>query len=137
MNTFRCCPQLHVFAFFFFLTAWTVALLSRVPHESARQVLGSDWTVWVFGKTLHVGAYAFLALLGGTAAAFGKKWLWVLPGLVVHGGLTEFLQQFVGRGSRVEDVGLDSIGVALGGLAAWGLRALSRPDRAAEPSTPE
>jgi len=133
MGLCRRWPTLHVFLFFGFLTAWTVALLSRVPHESAREVLGSDYGVWLFGKTLHVTAYAFLALLGATAVAFGRKWVWVLPGLVIHGGLTEFFQQFVGRGSRLEDVGLDSIGVAIGGLIAWRLRRLS-PEA---PSSPE
>jgi VanZ family protein len=118
------------------LTVWTVALLTKVPHESAKQVLGSDWGVFVFGKTLHVCAYAGLAVLGGTAAAFGRKWVWVLPALVLHGGLTEFFQQFVGgRTGRIEDVGLDSIGISLGGLIAWGLRSISPPD-SAEPSNP-
>jgi VanZ family protein len=137
MSIFRCCPTAHVFIFFFALTAWTVALLSPVPHDSARQVFGSDYGVWLFAKTLHVTTYAVLTILGGTAVAFGRKWVWVLPGLVVHGGLTEFFQQFVGRGARIEDVGLDSIGVAIGGLAAWGLRSLNPTARPAEPSTPE
>jgi VanZ family protein len=118
---------LHVFVFFAILAAWTVALLSPVPHDSAKSVLGSDYGVWLFGKSLHVATYAFLAALGATAVAFGRRWWWVLPGLVIHGGLTEFFQKFVGRGARIEDVGLDSIGVAVGGLIAWGVRSFSRP----------
>jgi VanZ family protein len=137
VSIFRRYPTFHVFVFFFALAAWTVALLAPVPHDSARQVLGSDLGVWLFAKTLHVTAYAILTIVGATAAAFGRKWLWVLPGLVVHGGLTEFFQQFVGRGARVEDVGLDSIGVAVGGLVAWGLRSLSPIVPEAEPSIPE
>jgi VanZ family protein len=118
------------------LTVWTVALLSRVPHESAKELLGGDWGVFVFAKTLHVCAYAGLTVLGGTVAAFGRKWVWVLPALVIHGGLTEFFQQFVGgRTGRIEDVGLDSIGIALGGLVTWGLRSVSRPGSAV-PSNP-
>jgi VanZ family protein len=127
MSICRRWPALHLFIFFFTLTAWTVALLSPVPHESAKSVLGSDYGVWLFGKSLHVGTYAFLTVLGGTAVAFGRRWWWVLPALVVHGGLTEFFQQFVGRGARIEDVGLDSIGVAIGGLMAGGLRSFIRP----------
>jgi VanZ family protein len=118
--------RLHLFVFFFGLTAWTVALLSPVPHDQAKQVLGSDYGVWLFGKSLHVAAYAGLTLTGAMAVAFGRRWWWVLPGMVVHGALTEFFQRFVGRGARVEDVGLDSIGVAIGGLAAWAWRSVSR-----------
>jgi VanZ family protein len=119
--------RLHLFVFFLALTAWTVALLSPVPHDQAKQVLGSDYGVWLFGKSLHVAAYAGLTFAGATAVAFGRRWWWVVPALVVHGALTEFFQQFVPtRGPRIEDVGLDSIGVAVGGLLAWGLRRLSR-----------
>ena len=135
-----CCrprPALHVGLFAAFLTAWTVALLSPVPHDSARQVLGSEYGIFVFAKTVHVAAYAFLAVLGGTAAAFGRRWWWVLPALVAHGAATEFVQQFVGRGSRIEDVGLDSIGIAIGGLVTWAIRSLGRSPPPATPSNPE
>jgi len=124
MSCCRSWPAIHVGVFAFFLTAWTVALMSPVPHDSARKVLGSEYGIFLFAKTVHVSAYAFLAVLGGTAAAFGKRWWWVLPALVAHGALTEFFQQFVGRGSRVEDVGLDSIGIAIGGLLTWTIRSV-------------
>jgi hypothetical protein len=137
MSCCRAWPTAHVFAFAFALTAWTVALLSPVPHDSARKVLGSEWGVFLFAKTVHVGTYAFLTVLGGTAAAFGRRWWWVLPGLVAHGGLTEYLQGFVGRGSRVEDVGLDSLGIAIGGLVVLAYRAVTRARPPAEPSNPE
>src|SRR6478609_4717635 len=125
MSCCRAWPTAHVFAFAFALTAWTVALLSPVPHDSARKVLGSEWGVFLFAKTLHVG----------TAAAFGRRWWWVLPGLVAHGGLTEYLQGFVGRGSRIEDVGLDSLGIAIGGLITWAVRSIRRPTSPATPSS--
>ena len=137
MSCCRAWPTAHVFVFAFALTAWTVALLSPVPHDSARKVLGSEWGVFLFAKTLHVGTYAVLTVLGGTVAAFGRRWWWVLPGLVAHGGLTEYLQGFVGRGSRYEDVGLDSLGVAIGGLVVLAVRAVNRPRPPAGPSTPE
>ena len=137
MSCCRAWPTAHVFVFAVALTAWTVALLSPVPHDSARKVLGSDWGVFLFGKTLHVGTYAALTVLGGTAAAFGRRWWWVLPGLVAHGGLTEYLQGFVGRGSRIEDVGLDSLGIAIGGLVVLAARAVSRPRPRAGLANPE
>src|SRR3954452_6903504 len=137
MSCCRAWPTAHVFVFAFALTAWTVALLSPVPHDSARKVLGSDWGVFLFAKTVHVGTYAVLTVLGGTAAAFGRRWWWVLPGLVAHGGLTEYLQGFVGRGSRIEDVGLDSLGIAIGGLVVLTFRAVTRPRPPAGLANPE
>jgi hypothetical protein len=123
-ESMACCrtfPAVHTAVFAAFLTAWTIALLSPVPHESAERVLGGPWQVFLFGKGLHVSAYCFLAVLGGTLPLGGWRWTWVLAGLVVHGGLTEFFQQFVGRTARLEDVGLDAIGVTIGGLIvlAW------------------
>jgi VanZ family protein len=135
-----CChtwPAVHVGVFTFFVTAWTVALLSPVPHDSAKEVLGSEYGIFLFAKTVHVAAYAFLTVLGGTAAAFGRRWWWVLPALVAHGAITEYFQQFVGRGSRIEDVGLDSIGIAIGGLITWAIRSLGRSTPPAVTSSPE
>jgi VanZ family protein len=137
MSCCRARPTAHVVLFAVALTAWTVALLSPVPHDSAKKVLGSDWGIFLFGKTLHVGTYAVLTILGGTATAFGRRWWWVLPGLVTHGGLTEYLQGFVGRGSRIEDVGLDSLGIAIGGLVVLAYRAVTRPRPPAGSSSPE
>jgi VanZ like family len=110
---FRAC---HAAVFAAFLIAWTVVLLLPVPTQSAERVLGSPFSVFIFGKALHITAYAFLTVLGGTVALLGRKWVWVLPGLVTHGGLTEILQSFTGRTSRIEDVGLDTIGVAVGAV---------------------
>ncbi|HJZ91455.1 MAG TPA: VanZ family protein [Gemmataceae bacterium] len=111
---------LHLLCFLGFLTAWTVVLLRPVP-EAPKRVL-TDWEAFIVGKSLHVGVYAFLAALGGTLAVLGRRWPWVLSALIVHGALTEYFQQFVGRGASVKDVGLDSIGIALGGLIAWAIR---------------
>jgi VanZ family protein len=132
-SVYRAC---HVAVFAAFLIAWTVVLLLPVPAQSAQRVLGSPFSVFIFGKALHITAYAFLAVLGGTIALFGRKWVWVLPGLVAHGGLTEFLQSFTGRTSRIEDVGLDTIGVAVGALIVLGWRWFRNPTRAGESATP-
>jgi hypothetical protein len=121
-----CCrlyPALHAAVFAAFLTVWTIALLSPVPHRSAERVLGDAFSVFIFGKGLHISAYAFLAVLGGTLPIRGWKGTWVLLGLVAHGAVTEFFQQFVGRTARLEDVGLDAVGVAVGGLLVWAWRA--------------
>lgn len=131
------CRKLGFLHFIFFaaiLTAWTVALLSPVPHESAEKVLGNDFGVFLFGKSLHVFSYAFLTVLGGTIAYFGRRWWWVLPGLVLHGSAIEIIQPHVGRTGRVQDVVLDSIGIAVGWLVILGWRRITRP---AGSSTPE
>jgi VanZ family protein len=107
---------MHLLVFLLFLVAWTCALWSPVPHESARDTLGSDWHVFLFAKGLHVSAYAFLTILGGTIRKFGTRWPWVLPALVAHGALIELIQPYVGRFGSLRDVGLDTLGVAIGGL---------------------
>jgi hypothetical protein len=122
-----CCrilPACHTAVFAAFLTAWTIALLSPVPHQSAEHWLGGPLWVFVFGKGLHISAYAFLTVLGGTLPLPNWKWTWVPAGLIVHGAVTEFFQQFAGRTARLEDVGLDAIGVAVGTLVVWGGRVL-------------
>ncbi|HKA07777.1 MAG TPA: VanZ family protein [Gemmataceae bacterium] len=126
----------HVLVFAAFLIAWTIALLSPVPHQSAERVLGSPLSVFIFGKGLHIAAYAYLTVLGGTVALFGRKWWWIVPGLVAHGCLTEFFQKFVGRTSRLEDVGLDTIGIVLGALVVLGWRRLKRDRSAGETASP-
>jgi|SRR5262245_10826956 len=111
---------LHLLCFLGILTAWTVVLLRPVPEGPKRAL--SEWQAFLVGKALHVSAYAFLSALGGTMVLLGRHWPWVLVLLVVHGGLTEFFQQFVGRGASIKDVGLDSLGIAIGGLIAWAVR---------------
>jgi VanZ family protein len=122
MSCCRILPVVHILVFAAFLTAWTIALLSPVPQKSAERVLGGAFWVLVFGKGLHVGAYAFLAILGGTLG--GRQGRWVLLALVLHGGLTEFFQQFVGRTTALRDAGLDALGVMVGGLVVLGWRAV-------------
>lgn len=133
-----CCrlgPTLHAAGFAIALAGWTIALLSPVPQDSAEKVLGGQFGLFLFAKSVHVGAYAFLAALGATIVLLGRRWWWVLPALVVHGAVTEYIQQFVGRGSKVADVGLDTLGIAIGGLVAWAVRSINRPGSAA-PSSP-
>ena len=128
---------IHTAVFAAFLTAWTIALLSPIPIEEAERTLGGPWEVFLFGKGLHISAYAFLTVLGGTIRWFERRWLWVLPGLVVHGALTEFFQQFTGRSARLEDVGLDSLGIAIGGFVVWAIRRISQTPLVEGPPSPE
>lgn len=132
----RTIDRFHIWLFAAFLIAWTIALLLPVPHESAEKVLGDDFGVFLFGKSLHIGSYAFLTVLGGTVAAFGRRWWWVLPGLLAHGSAIEIIQPHVGRTGRIEDVGLDLIGIAIGGLVILGWRRFTRPAGLSSPGEP-
>ena len=121
-------------AFAAFALLWTIALLVPIPKRDAEQVLGSTSRMFLFGKALHVGAYAFLTILAGFLA-LQRRHRWVLlAGLVVHGGLTEFTQQFVGRGGAWSDWGLDCIGIGIGflvGIRGW--KRLFRPEALESP----
>jgi VanZ family protein len=106
------------------LAAWTYGLLSPSPPLVGAALLTPDASFYA-SKSLHVLAYAALALaacwLPARAGARALAWL----GLLGHAALTEFLQQYVeGRSGSVRDVGLDSLGILLGaalGLAWRGL----------------
>lgn len=111
--------HLHVVVFGLALIAWTIGLLSPVPQQSARATLGSDWVIFLFGKTLHVSAYASLAILGGSSAILHHHRRWVAFGLIAHGIATELIQPHVGRTGSVRDVLLDSLGVGIGLFVLW------------------
>jgi VanZ family protein len=107
-------PQkLHAAIFLAFLISWTIALLSPVPEESASKVLGDKESIFIFGKGLHLTAYAWLAFLG--VSCVSPRWQgWMAAGLILHGITTEFFQDFVGRTGAVRDALLDSLGVVVG-----------------------
>jgi len=101
------------------LVAWTVALLRPVPAEAVHAVGGPEPSFWL-GKTLHVGVYACLAVLTAWLP-LSRRWRFILlAGLFLHGGATEFFQQFVpGRTASIRDVGLDTLGSCAGVCLSW------------------
>src|SRR5262245_15802549 len=114
---------LRVAVWLVLLAAWTRALLTPVPPGAVKALGGSDSAFW-FGKTLHVGVYATLAILT-IVLPFPRWWrLSFLVALVLHGGATEYLQQFVERTGSLRDFGLDVLGCMIG--AALGFRWLCR-----------
>ena len=110
---------IHFGIFCFFFSAWSIALLAPVPRESAATILGGQQGVTIFGKTLHVLAYIFLTVLGGSLPWQRLPRLVLLVVLFGHAAATEYLQQFFERGSSLRDVGLDSLGIVLGLFSGW------------------
>jgi hypothetical protein len=79
--------------------------------------------LYQFSKALHVIAYAVLAALCGWLL-FPRRIRWMLPLLLIgHGALSEFLQFILsdnfGRTGQWSDVGLNTMGVALGVALSW------------------
>ena len=112
-------PALHTAVFFSCFALWTFGLLMPIPKASASKVLGGEGGVHLFGKMLHIGAYAFLTVLGGSMPLTRRQLWLLLTGLSFHAFATEFLQQFVDRGSSLRDAGLDHLGIALGIAVGW------------------
>src|SRR5262249_38307089 len=108
-----------VIAFAVCLALWTVALLVPVPHKAAEAVLGSPSRMFYVGKALQVSAYALLTAFAGTLVLCRRTRAVVLALLVLHGGMTEFFQQFVDRGASWRDWGLDCVGILIGLGLAW------------------
>ena len=120
--------RIHLLLIAAFVSSWTIALLSPVPMDSARKVLNDDG-IFFFSKFLHFSAYAFLMVLCGTHRLMRNHWTWLVVFLVVHGELTEYFQQFVGRNMSVRDALIDSAGV-LSGAVLVGFWWRSRSSRA-------
>jgi len=103
------------------LALLTRALLTPIPAAAVEVVGGGDSSFWI-SKTVHVAAYAFLAWMVTQFPIHARWRALILVGLILHGCLTEYLQQFVGRGSSPHDAILDTIGVGLGTTFGWLLR---------------
>ena len=97
---------------------WTVSLLRPIPPGAVEAMGGPEPSFW-FAKCLHVSVYAAFALSAAFLPGSLALRRWIPVALVLHGGLTEYLQQFVHRGASWRDVGLDALGVAIGVLLTW------------------
>jgi|GEM_PF-1069894 len=104
--------------FVILLAILTRGLLTPIPAGASQVVGGPDATFWI-SKVTHVVAYALLAWIATRLPFASRLRIALLVLLIVHGCATEYLQQFVGRGSSIRDVGLDILGVVLGFSAGW------------------
>jgi len=98
--------------------AWTTALLATFPLAAKDTIVPSEYC-FETGKVLHVSAYAVFALLTSRLPLSVAGLRLMLLFVVLHGPLTEFLQQFTGRTASLMDVGFDLLGVGLGVVCSW------------------
>jgi hypothetical protein len=121
-----------------YVLAWTSALLMPVPGDSHWDIADLEINLrYVFGKALHVSAYAVLAALTAWLRAPMRWRFFLMFFLMVHATLTEVLQysiESLGRSGELFDVGLDHAGVAIGMLLTW--RWWTDPDKTDMALTP-
>ena len=96
--------------------ALTISLLVPQPIRPADPQMKES--MYLFGKTVHIVAYATFAALSGWIL-LPTRYRWTLVVLLIgHGMLTEWVQyityDILGRTGQWSDVGLDAIGIALG-----------------------
>lgn len=100
-----------------FVAAWTYALLTPIPPLPPGTLVAEHH--FLIGKSVHVAVYAFWTVLSAWLRA-PARWRWLLLAFIsFHGMATEYLQQFVERGSSLQDVGLDHVGLLLGAALSW------------------
>jgi VanZ family protein len=92
---------------------WTVGLLTPDPLPDVQASLGPEQS-FIAGKLLHVSAYAVLTIWAVFLPLPARWRVAAVLLLSFHAFATEYLQQFVGRGSSWADVGRDHVGIAVG-----------------------
>src|SRR5205823_3806179 len=107
-------PRLRGFIWSLYIVAWTTALLTPHPAVIADALLGEE-NAFYASKTLHVSAYAVMAILSGWLRVRSAWRQGLLTFLSLHALGTEFFQQFVPyRYPSWMDVGWDHIGILWG-----------------------
>jgi hypothetical protein len=110
-----------------YVTAWTIALLfPRAPEAGVGEIDAFlELNRYSIAKTIHVSAYAILAILTAwLGAPMRYRWLLVFL-LMLHATATEMGQwsmQELGISVRVghlHDVAYDNLGVLIGLLIGW------------------
>jgi hypothetical protein len=103
-----------------YVVAWTTALLVPSPIDAAAHP-ALQTEIRVFAKSVHVSAYAVLAILTGWLGVRGPVRWFLLAFLFAHTLGTEWLQHLMqlGRTASWGDVGLDHVGIALGLALSW------------------
>lgn len=102
-----------------YAVAWSWALVRPYPTVvlEHREL---DWYFFLFGKAVHVSAYACFAILTGWLGV-PRPYRWgMLLLLSGHAWASEYFQHFAPtRHPSLRDVGLDHVGIVLGTLLSW------------------
>lgn len=104
-----------------YTASWTAMLL--LPGQATEALASINELLqsrkFIVAKSLHILGYVTLALLSGWwRVPLRYRWL-LMFFLMVHATVTELLQLLIGRGGRLEDVGLDHLGILLGVGLTW------------------
>lgn len=105
-----------------YVVSWSAALLVPVPVKPRENsALLHPLVLFLFSKSLHVAAYALLAVLSGWLRLRGRACWLMMAFLLFHAAATEFLQWLLptGRTGCVRDVVLDAVGIGLGMAITW------------------
>ncbi len=103
-----------------YLLLLSAALLTPHPAHLAHDLFPADDARFAAAKSLHLGTFAFLAVLTGwLRPPPPRRWLLLLV-LSLYACGTEFLQQFVpSRSGTWQDVTINHTGLYLGVLLSW------------------
>jgi len=120
-NWWELAPRWRWVIWAIYVVVWTSMLVMPTPDigELRNEALGIDFK-YLIGKSLHVGAYAMLAILTGWLRV-PPSWRWTLVFFImVHGTITELIQlRIPSRSGSLQDVGFDHLGIGLGLLISW------------------
>jgi VanZ family protein len=104
-----------------YVIVWTAGLLAPLPDTGSWEVEELQLDLkYLFGKSLHVAAYAVMTVLSAWLhVAPHRRWLLIFF-LMAHASLTEVLQLYVAnRSGQLTDVAFDHLGVAVGVVCTW------------------
>jgi VanZ family protein len=103
-----------------YVAIWTTGLL--LPLGTLDSIPEPDFVVsrkYLFAKSIHVIAYAFLALFSAWLRVPARyRWLLIFF-IMAHATATEHLQLLVDRGGSLFDVGYDTVGITVGIILSW------------------
>lgn len=102
-----------------YVALWTWSLERPYP-KIVLEHTEFDWYFFLFGKAVHVTAYACFAILSAWLHA-PRPYRWgLLLFMSAHAWGSEYFQQFAPtRHPSLRDVGLDHTGILLGTLLSW------------------
>jgi hypothetical protein len=111
----------------FYVTLWTIALLSPVIPETGMAHVDEFISPWryLLAKAVHVTAFAVMTILTGWLHAPARyRWLLVFF-LMAHATATEMGQwgmqqmEWSVRTGHLHDVAYDDVGILIGLLVSW------------------